>query len=159
MVELRAVQEGSRSTVADAARRRVLARPAEGSWRRCASGTAPAIRAVCGRPHHDRHRVVPDSRRHHGGAGRRLGAFTLGRASSSTRRIWLGTGLLAFGSRASYPAAAAGARRVVDPLSDDLRDAFANEFVGVRSYSRSEDQMGENLTRPRIISASSAWSS
>ncbi len=28
-----------------------------------------------------------------------------------------------------------------------LRSAFANEFVGVRSYRRSEDQMGENLTR------------
>jgi putative ABC transport system permease protein len=32
-------------------------------------------------------------------------------------------------------------------LTADLRTTFANEFVGVRSYRRSEDQMGENLTR------------
>src|SRR6185503_2891174 len=34
-----------------------------------------------------------------------------------------------------------------EELVDDLRDAFANEFVGVRWYRRTEDQMGENLAR------------
>ena len=35
----------------------------------------------------------------------------------------------------------------LDDLASDLRTAFVNEFVGVRSYKRSEDQIGENLTR------------
>ncbi len=38
----------------------------------------------------------------------------------------------------------AGARR---RWRRDLREAFANEFVGIRNYRRSEDQIGENLTR------------
>jgi putative ABC transport system permease protein len=79
--------------------------------------------------------------------GRRVGAFTLGPRVIIDRADLDSTGLLAFGSRASYqqllrvPDAESGA------LTAGLRQAFANEFVGVRWYRRMEDQMGENLTR------------
>ncbi len=79
--------------------------------------------------------------------GRRLGAFTLGPRVMIDYADLASTGLLAFGSRASYQQLLQVPGAAVDPLSDDLRDAFVNEFVGVRSYRRSEDQMGENLTR------------
>ena len=36
---------------------------------------------------------------------------------------------------------------VARTLVEELREAFANEFVSVRWYRRTEDQMGENLTR------------
>ena len=78
---------------------------------------------------------------------RRIGAFTLGPRVMIDRQDLESTGLLAFGSRASYqlllkvPEAASG------PLTTDLRAAFTNEFVGVRWYRRTEDQMGENLAR------------
>jgi putative ABC transport system permease protein len=32
-------------------------------------------------------------------------------------------------------------------LASDFREKFANEFVNIRWYRRTEDQMGENLTR------------
>ena len=79
--------------------------------------------------------------------GRRLGAFTLGPRVIIDQADLAGTGLLAFGSRASYQQLLRVPAAAVDPLSEDLRQAFVNEFVGVRSYRRSEDQMGENLTR------------
>jgi len=79
--------------------------------------------------------------------GRRIGAFTLGPRVMIDLADLDSTGLMAFGSRASYQQLL----RVPDPVSeelvDDLRDAFANEFVGVRWYRRTEDQMGENLER------------
>ena len=78
---------------------------------------------------------------------RRIGAFTLGPRVMIDRQDLEATGLLAFGSRVSFqqllkvPEAASG------PLATDLRQAFTNEFVGVRWYGRTEDQMGENLAR------------
>ena len=45
----------------------------------------------------------------------------------------------------------------VEPLTIALRSTFANEFVGVRSYRRSEDQMGHSrcvatlLPEPRQV--------
>ena len=79
--------------------------------------------------------------------GRRLGAFTLGPRVIIDHADLAGTGLLTFGSRASYQQLLQVPDAAVDPLSEDLRLSFANDFVGVRSYRRSEDQMGENLTR------------
>jgi putative ABC transport system permease protein len=79
--------------------------------------------------------------------GRRLGAFTLGPRVIIDQADLAGTGLLAFGSRASYQQLLRVPAAAVDPLSRDLQRTFANEFVGVRSYRRSEDQMGENLAR------------
>jgi len=79
--------------------------------------------------------------------GRRIGAFTLGPRVMIDRADLDSTGLLVFGSRASYQQLLRVPEAAGEELVDDLRDAFANEFVGVRWYRRTEDQMGENLAR------------
>jgi len=79
--------------------------------------------------------------------GRSLGAFSLGPRVIIDYKALYDTGLLSFGSRVSHQLLMKVPATVLDPLTDSLRSAFANEFVGVRSYRRSEDQMGENLTR------------
>jgi putative ABC transport system permease protein len=79
--------------------------------------------------------------------GRSLGAFSLGPRVIIDYAALEDTGLLSFGSRASRQLLLKVPRPAVEPLTADLRTTFANEFVGVRSYRRSEDQMGENLTR------------
>jgi putative ABC transport system permease protein len=79
--------------------------------------------------------------------GRSLGAFSLGPRVIIDYKALYDTGLLSFGSRVSHQLLMKVPATVLDPLTDSLRSAFANEFVGIRSYRRSEDQMGENLTR------------
>ena len=79
--------------------------------------------------------------------GRSLGAFSLGPRVIIDYAALADTGLLSFGSRASHQLLLRVPAPALDPLTDSLRSAFANEFVGVRSYRRSEDQMGQNLTR------------
>jgi putative ABC transport system permease protein len=79
--------------------------------------------------------------------GRSLGAFSLGPRVIIDYAALPDTGLLSFGSRASHQLLMKVPPAALDPLTDSLRDAFANNFVGIRSYRRSEDQMGQNLTR------------
>ncbi|MGH9254009.1 MAG: ABC transporter permease [Vicinamibacterales bacterium] len=79
--------------------------------------------------------------------GRRLGAFTLGPRVIIDRADLDATGLLTFGSRVSYQQLLRVPEEVAEQVAFDLRQAFANEFVNVRWYRRTEDQMGENLTR------------
>jgi putative ABC transport system permease protein len=79
--------------------------------------------------------------------GRRLGAFTLGPRIFIDHADLASTGLLAFGSRASYQMLLRVPDPALEPLTRSLRQAFVNEFVGIRHYRRSEDQIGENLTR------------
>jgi putative ABC transport system permease protein len=79
--------------------------------------------------------------------GRRLGAFTLGPRVFIDYADLESTGLLAFGSRASYQMLMRVPDAYLEELTSGLRSAFANEFVGIRHYRRSEDQIGENLTR------------
>lgn len=57
------------------------------------------------------------------------------------------TRLLAFGSRANYQLLLRVPDAALQSLHADLRKTFVNEFVGVRSYRRTEDQMGEDLLR------------
>ncbi len=78
---------------------------------------------------------------------RRIGAFTLGPRVMIDRADLASTGLLAFGSRVTYQQLLRVPDVTAPRLVDDLRSAFANEFVGVRWYQRTEDQMGENLAR------------
>jgi putative ABC transport system permease protein len=78
---------------------------------------------------------------------RRVGSFTLGPRVIIDRADLDATGLLAFGSRASYQQLLLVPDEVSGGLAADLREAFANDFVGVRWYRRTEDQMGKNLTR------------
>jgi putative ABC transport system permease protein len=79
--------------------------------------------------------------------GRRIGAFTLGPRVLIDRADLPSTGLLAFGSRVSYQRLLRVPDESSEQLALDLRQAFADEFVNVRWYRRTEDQMGENLTR------------
>ena len=79
--------------------------------------------------------------------GRRLGAFTLGPRIFIDHADLESTGLLAFGSRASFQTLLRVPDTMLEPLTRSLRQAFVNEFVGIRHYRRSEDQIGENLTR------------
>jgi putative ABC transport system permease protein len=79
--------------------------------------------------------------------GRRIGAFTLGPRVIIDRADLASTGLLTFGSRVTYQQLLRVPDAAASQLVDDLRGAFANEFVGVRWYRRTEDQMGENLSR------------
>jgi putative ABC transport system permease protein len=79
--------------------------------------------------------------------GRRIGAFSLGPRVLIDHADLPRTGLLAFGSRANYQVLLRVPANALETLNADLRSAFANEFVGVRSYRRTEDQMGEDLVR------------
>jgi putative ABC transport system permease protein len=79
--------------------------------------------------------------------GRRLGAFTLGPRVIIDRADLDATGLLQFGSRASYQQLLRVPERLAPQVAVELDEAFADEFVNVRWYRRTEDQMGENLTR------------
>jgi putative ABC transport system permease protein len=79
--------------------------------------------------------------------GRSLGAFSLGPRVIIDYDALADTGLLSFGSRSSRQILLRVPAPSLDTVTDSLRTTFANEFVGVRSYRRSEDQMGQNLTR------------
>jgi putative ABC transport system permease protein len=79
--------------------------------------------------------------------GRRLGAFTLGPRIFIDHADLPSTGLLAFGSRANYQMLLRVPDPLLEPVTTELRSVFANEFVRIRHYRRSEDQIGENLTR------------
>ena len=87
--------------------------------------------------------------------GRNLGAFSLGSRLFIDFADLPSTGLLSFGSRASYelllqvphPPPVPGRRDVTTLLARDLGDAFINDFVRARSYRQNEGRMAENLTR------------
>jgi putative ABC transport system permease protein len=79
--------------------------------------------------------------------GRRLGAFSLG------PRVFIGydelrqTGLLGFGSRASFQRLLKVPDPELDRLVATLRSDFANTFARVRSYKATEDDIGEDFVR------------
>lgn len=79
--------------------------------------------------------------------GRTLGAFSVGPRVFIDAAALPGTGLISFGSRATHQLMLRVPEGDVDSLAVDLRQAFINDFVGVRSYRRADDQMGENLSR------------
>ena len=79
--------------------------------------------------------------------GRSLGAFSLGPRVFVDFDAVAETGLLSYGSRASHQLLLRVPDVALDPLTLALRSALANDFVGVRSYRRTEDQMGQNLAR------------
>jgi len=87
--------------------------------------------------------------------GRNLGAFSLGSRVFIDLADVASTGLLSFGSRASYqmllqvpaPPPVPGRRDISTVLAAELSKAFVNDFVGVRSYRQNEGRMNQNLTR------------
>jgi putative ABC transport system permease protein len=79
--------------------------------------------------------------------GRRAGAFSFGSRVLVDYDDLRSTGLLSFGSRASYQLLLRVRDDAVERLAADLRRNFRDRFVGVRSYRSTEDQIGEDLVR------------
>ena len=79
--------------------------------------------------------------------GRRLGAFSIGPRVFVDLEDLQKTGLLGFGSRAMTQRLLRVPEPALDPLIAQLRRDFANDFVRVRSYKNTEDDLGENFAR------------
>ncbi len=79
--------------------------------------------------------------------GRTAGAFSAGPRVFIDQAELAGTGLLTLGARASHQLMLRVPDSDVDGLAESLKAEFAESFVGVRSYRRSEDQMGETFAR------------
>jgi putative ABC transport system permease protein len=81
--------------------------------------------------------------------GRNLGAFSLGPRVFIDHADLPSTGLLTFGSRASYQLLmrTGGPDEELAALAEDLRTSLADEFVRTRTYRQNENRMTENLTR------------
>ncbi len=82
-----------------------------------------------------------------GEPGRRVGAFSLGPRVIVDYDDLLRTGLLTFGSRASYQILLRVRDDGVAPLTRDIRAGFRDRFVSARSYRSTEDQVSEDLVR------------
>ncbi len=79
--------------------------------------------------------------------GRRVGGFTLGSRVLVDLADLQQTGLLSFGSRATYQILLKVRQDGIDRLTRQVSDAFRNRFVSARSYRSTEDQIGESLQR------------
>jgi putative ABC transport system permease protein len=79
--------------------------------------------------------------------GRRPGAFSLGPRVLVDYSDLLGTDLLSFGSRANYQVLLKVRPDSVARVTAGLRRAMRDDFVSVRSYQSTEDQIGEDLGR------------
>ena len=79
--------------------------------------------------------------------GRRAGAFTLGSRVFIDHADLATTGLLAYGSRASYQIMLRVEDRAVDGLTRDLRAQVRDRFAGAWSYKQAEDDISEDMER------------
>jgi putative ABC transport system permease protein len=79
--------------------------------------------------------------------GRRVGGFTLGSRVLVDLADLKKTGLLAFGSRASYQLLLKVRQDAVEPLARDISERFRDRFLFARSYRSTEDWIGESLQR------------
>jgi putative ABC transport system permease protein len=79
--------------------------------------------------------------------GRRLGAFSLGPRVFISYEDLQATGLLTFGSRASYQRLAKVPDASFDALIATLRQDFSASYVRFRSYKATEDDIGEDFAR------------
>ena len=79
--------------------------------------------------------------------GRRVGAFSFGSRVLVDYDDLKATGLLTFGSRASYQVLLRVRDSAVEQLTRDLRRDFRDRFVQARSYRSTEDDIGEDLMR------------
>jgi len=79
--------------------------------------------------------------------GRRAGAFSFGTRVFVDLEDLRASGLLGFGSRATHRLLLKLPESGVANLTRDLRQAFRDAFVSVRSYQSAEDQMGRELGR------------
>lgn len=79
--------------------------------------------------------------------GRRLGAFSLGPRVFVDLADLQSSGLLTFGSRASYQRLVKVPDAQLDSLVRNLRSDFSNTFARIRSYKATEDDIGRDFTR------------
>ncbi|MEW6319858.1 MAG: FtsX-like permease family protein [Acidobacteriota bacterium] len=79
--------------------------------------------------------------------GRNLGAFSLGPRVFVDLADLRKTGLLTFGTRASYQRLLKVPEARVDQLVAGLREDLVNAFARVRSYKSTEDNISEDFTR------------
>ena len=79
--------------------------------------------------------------------GRRTGAFTLGSRVFVDHADLQQSGLLAFGSRASYQILLRVQEAGVESLTRTLRREFGDQFVNARSYRSTEDNISEDMAR------------
>jgi putative ABC transport system permease protein len=79
--------------------------------------------------------------------GRRLGAFSLGPRVFISYQDLQSTGLLSFGSRASYQRLVKVGDATFDSLVQNLRTDLASTFVRFRSYQATADDIGEDFAR------------
>jgi putative ABC transport system permease protein len=79
--------------------------------------------------------------------GRRLGAFSLGPRVFISYEDLQSTGLLTYGSRASYQQLVKVPDASFDALVSSLRSDLASTFVRFRSYKATEDDIGEDFAR------------
>ena len=82
--------------------------------------------------------------------GRRAGAFSLGSRVMVDYDELKKTGLLSFGSRNTEQILLKVADAGSDAVARDLRRGLRDQFVNVRSYRATEDQIGEDLERALI---------
>jgi putative ABC transport system permease protein len=79
--------------------------------------------------------------------GRRVGGFSFGSRVLVDLADLRASGLLALGSRASYQILLRVREDAVADLTADLRARFRDNFVGVRSYKRTEENIDESFQR------------
>ncbi|MBA2260052.1 MAG: ABC transporter permease [Acidobacteria bacterium] len=79
--------------------------------------------------------------------GRRTGAFTFGSRVFVDHADLQRSGLLAFGSRASYQLLLRVEPAGVESLTRTLRRDFGDRFVNARSYRSTEDNISEDMAR------------
>lgn len=79
--------------------------------------------------------------------GSRVGGFSFGPRVLIDYDALGATGLLSFGSRARYVLMARADEARLDPLVTALRKDFRNQFVNVRSYRTTGDDISEDLQR------------
>lgn len=82
-----------------------------------------------------------------GEPGGRTGGFSLGPRVLVDRQALEQAGLLGFGSRARHQIMLRVDPARYDAVERDLRDAFRNEFVSLRTWKNREDDIGEDLER------------
>ena len=82
-----------------------------------------------------------------GEPGRRLGGFSLGPRVLVSLEALEETELLSFGSRARFQIMARVAPAQLDGLARALRSDFRSEYVSVRTWKRTESNIGEDLQR------------
>jgi putative ABC transport system permease protein len=79
--------------------------------------------------------------------GRRIGGFSLGPRVLVDYADLPSTGLLGFGSRADRRLHVAVPAEKVDVLASSLRNELRDEFLNIRSYRSTEDQIGRDFER------------